>query len=126
MVTAIVLINVKHGHINDVAENLLAMHGVSEVYSVGGRYDLVAIIRVKTNEEMADVVTSHMLKIEHIENTETLLAFRLFDARSRAHVRHRQRGGITTSWHNVKAYAAIVIESYRARQSTSRWNSRPA
>ncbi len=78
MVTAIVLINVKHGHINDVAENLLAMHGVSEVYSVGGRHDLVAIIRVKTNEEMADVVTSHMLKIEHIENTETLLAFRAY------------------------------------------------
>ncbi len=78
MVTAIVLINVKHGHINDVAENLLAMHGVSEVYSVGGRYDLVAVIRVKTNEEMADVVTSHMLKIEFIEQTETLLAFRAY------------------------------------------------
>jgi len=78
MVTAIVLINVNHGHINDVAENLLAIQGVSEVYSVGGRYDLVAVIRVKTNEEMADVVTSRMLKIGHIEKTETLLAFRAY------------------------------------------------
>lgn len=78
MVTAIVLINVNHGHIVDVAENLLAIQGVSEVYSVGGRYDLVAVIRVKTNEEMADVVTSRMLKIECIEKTETLLAFRAY------------------------------------------------
>lgn len=80
MVTAIVLINVNHGHIDDVAENLLAIRGVSEVYSVGGRYDLVAVIRVKTNEEMAEVVTNHMLKIEHIEKTETLLAFRAYSA----------------------------------------------
>ena len=78
MVTAIVLINVNHGHINDVAENLLAIQGVSEVYSVGGRYDLVAVIRVKTNEEMAGVVTSRMLKIQYIEKTETLLAFRTY------------------------------------------------
>ncbi|MCB0160229.1 MAG: Lrp/AsnC ligand binding domain-containing protein, partial [Caldilineaceae bacterium] len=54
MVTAIVLINVKHGHVNDVAERLVEMKGVAEVYSVGGRYDLVAIIRVKNNDQMAE------------------------------------------------------------------------
>jgi DNA-binding Lrp family transcriptional regulator len=76
MVTAIVLINVGHGYIPDVAEQLVEMPGIAEVYSVGGRYDLVAIIRVRSNEEMADVVTAGMLKIENIVNTETLIAFR--------------------------------------------------
>lgn len=78
MVTAIVLINVKHGHVNDVAERLVEMKGVAEVYSVGGRYDLVAIIRVKSNDQMAELVTNDMLGLEHIDNTETLIAFKAF------------------------------------------------
>ncbi len=45
MVTAIVLINVQHGRINEIAEQLVEMEGVAEVYSVGGGFDLVAIIR---------------------------------------------------------------------------------
>ena len=72
------LINVVHGHVNDVAEHLVDMKGVSEVYSVGGRYDLVAVIRVRNNDQMADVVTNRMLAIEHIANTETLIAFKAF------------------------------------------------
>jgi DNA-binding Lrp family transcriptional regulator len=78
MVTAIVLINTTHGHINTVAEQLVNMPGVAEVYSVGGRYDLVAVIRVRTNDEMADLVTDHMLKLDNIEHTETLIAFRAY------------------------------------------------
>jgi DNA-binding Lrp family transcriptional regulator len=78
MVTAIVLINVDHGHVNDVADQLIAMPGVAEVYSVGGRFDLVAIIRVKTNDDMADLVTNHMLALNNIKDTETLLAFKAF------------------------------------------------
>ncbi|MCC6458463.1 MAG: Lrp/AsnC ligand binding domain-containing protein [Caldilineaceae bacterium] len=78
MVTALVLINTKHGHINSVAEALVEMEGVSEVYSVGGRYDLVAIIRVRTNELMADLVTSAMLKLPNIDKTETLIAFKAY------------------------------------------------
>jgi DNA-binding Lrp family transcriptional regulator len=78
MVTAIVLIDVGHGHVSDVAERIVEMPGVSEVYSVGGRYDLVAIIRVRTNDEMATLVTSKMMQIEEIVNTETLIAFRAY------------------------------------------------
>ena len=78
MVTTIVLINTKHGHINSVAEALVEMDGVSEVYSVGGRYDLVAVIRVRSNEQMADLVTNRMLKLSNIEKTETLIAFKAF------------------------------------------------
>ena len=78
MVTAIVLINVDHGHVNDVAEQLVGMPGIAEVYSVGGRIDLVAIIRVPTNDDMADLVTNHMLALNNIKDTETLLAFKAF------------------------------------------------
>jgi DNA-binding Lrp family transcriptional regulator len=78
MVTAIVLINTKHGHINSVAEALVEMEGVSEVYSVGGRFDLVAMIRVTSNELMADLVTNTMLKLPNIEKTETLIAFKAY------------------------------------------------
>ena len=78
MVAAVVLLNVERDQINEVAEQLAAMEGVSEVYSVSGRYDLVAVLRVKTNEQLADLVTSNMLKLQGIRQTETLIAFRAY------------------------------------------------
>ena len=78
MVSAVVLFTVERGKINEVAETLAAMDGVSEVYSVGGRYDLVAIIRVPDNDAMAELVTNHMLLVEGIADSETLIAFRVF------------------------------------------------
>lgn len=78
MVTTVVLLKVERDHINSVAEKLAGMNGVTEVYSVAGRYDLVALIRVPTNDDLADVVTNHMSKLEGISSTETLIAFRAF------------------------------------------------
>lgn len=78
MVTSIILINAERNKINEVAEKLQEIAGVSEVYSVSGKYDLVAIIRVKTNEELADLVTKKMLAMEGIAKTETMLAFQAF------------------------------------------------
>lgn len=78
MVTAVVLIKVARQEINTVAQQLVDMKGVAEVYSVGGRYDLVAIIRVKNNEQMADLVTNQLLALAGIEDTETLIAFRAY------------------------------------------------
>ena len=78
MVTAIVLLNVEHSKVNDVAEKLAAMDGISEVYSVGGRFDLVALIRVAANEDLADLVTNHMRSLPGIEDTETMIAFRAY------------------------------------------------
>jgi DNA-binding Lrp family transcriptional regulator len=57
MVTALVLLKVKRDLVNTVASRLSEMDGVSEVYSVAGRYDLAVIIRVKDNEELAEIVT---------------------------------------------------------------------
>ena len=78
MVTAIVLINAKRGQVQETASKLASIEGISEVYSVGGRFDLVAIIRVATNEVMADLVTQQMARMDSIAHTETLLAFQSF------------------------------------------------
>jgi len=78
MVTSIILLNVERTKINEVAETLAGMKGISEVYSVSGKYDLVAIVRVHSNEELADLVTKHLLKIHSILKTETMLAFQAF------------------------------------------------
>lgn len=78
MVTALVLLNVERDKINSVAEKLTALPGVTEVYSVAGKYDLAAIIRAKENDELAAVVTEHIRRVEGIERSETLIAFRVF------------------------------------------------
>jgi DNA-binding Lrp family transcriptional regulator len=78
MVTSIILFNVERSKINETAERLAEMDGVSEVYSVSGNYDLVAIVRVSSNEELSDLVTRKMLKIDAILKTETMLAFKAY------------------------------------------------
>jgi DNA-binding Lrp family transcriptional regulator len=77
MVTALVLLNVSREKVNAVAEVLADMEGISEVYSVAGRYDLAAIIRAKDNDQLAELVTNNMLKVEGILKSETLIAFRV-------------------------------------------------
>lgn len=76
MVTAIVLINCERAAINTVAEALADLPAISEVYSVGGRFDLVAIARVKENDDLASLVTEQLAGVEGIQRTETLIAFR--------------------------------------------------
>lgn len=78
MVSAIVLMTVERNLINEVANALVNINGVSEVYSVAGQYDLVCVIRVSTNERLAEVVTEKMLQIDGIISSETLISFRVF------------------------------------------------
>ena len=78
MVSAVVLLKTFRGRVNEVAAELAGLDGITEVYSVGGRYDLVAILRVRDNEAMAALVTEHMLKVEGVADSETLIAFRAF------------------------------------------------
>lgn len=78
MVNAIVLMTVKPNLVNEIASRLVEMQGVSEVYSVGGRFDLVAILRVGSNEELSDLVTGKFLKVEGILDSETLIAFKAY------------------------------------------------
>ena len=78
MITALVLLNLDRNQIKDVSQKLVDMQEVSEVYSVAGRYDLVAIIRVKNNEQIADTITGKFSELEGITATETLIAFNTF------------------------------------------------
>jgi DNA-binding Lrp family transcriptional regulator len=78
MVTAIVLLTIARGRVAEVAEHLAGLEEISEVYSVAGRYDLVAMVRVKSNEALADVVTKKLQRVDGIETTETLIAFRAY------------------------------------------------
>lgn len=78
MVNAVILLVVEKNKINEVAERLVEMDGITEVYSVAGQYDLVAIARVRDNEQIAEAVTRQMLKIDGILRSETLMAFRAF------------------------------------------------
>ena len=77
MVSAIVLLVTERDAINDVAEALIQLKGISEVFSVAGRYDLVAVLRVPHNEALADLVTNQMLQVDGIVDSETLISFKV-------------------------------------------------
>jgi DNA-binding Lrp family transcriptional regulator len=78
MVSAVILLVVEKSKINEVAQKLVDLSPITEVYSVAGQYDLVAVARVADNEAIATAVTNQMLKIEGIVRTETLIAFRVY------------------------------------------------
>lgn len=78
MVSAIVLITCEKGMVGKAAQALAELPGVSEVYSVAGQVDLAAIIRVKNNEDLAELVTQKLQTIAGIERTETLIAFQVY------------------------------------------------
>ena len=74
MVTGIVLVNVERPQLRQVINDMMALEGVSEVYAVAGEYDLVVIIRVKTNAELADIIASKMTRdIQGIVHAKTLV-----------------------------------------------------
>ena len=78
MVTSIILMSVERSKINETAERLAEMKGISEVYSVSGDYDLIAIVRVPSNDDLSELVTGKLLKLGSILKTQTLLAFKVY------------------------------------------------
>ena len=78
MITAIVLCTVDRRHIPETTQALLAVEEVSEVYSVAGDWDIVAMIRVREHEQLAAVVTQKLASIATITRTTTLIAFRAY------------------------------------------------
>lgn len=80
MINAVVLINAKLDDIQQVAQRIADLEGVSEVYSVAGRVDLVAVLRVPEPDDLERVVAGTIDRIPGIEETETLIAFRKFSS----------------------------------------------
>ena len=78
MNTAIVHIDCATDSIPEVAEALAALPGVSEVYSVAGNVDLIAIVRVQDFDEIAEVIAGRISKTAGVLNTESHIAFRAY------------------------------------------------
>lgn len=78
MITAIVLIHAETARIPEVAEKVAGLDGVSEVYSVAGDADLIAMVRVHQHEELDDVIAGQLNKVEGIVDTSTQIAFRAY------------------------------------------------
>ena len=78
MVNAVVLIQCEIDSIAEAAEAIAGIDGVTEVYSVAGEWDLVAIIRVADHEDLAEVIPGGVGKVEGVERTETLIAFQVY------------------------------------------------
>jgi len=78
MISAIILMNIERHKINETAELLNEMTEISEVFSVSGRYDLIAIVRVQNIDDLSVLVTNHLLKIDGIEKTDTVLAYKTY------------------------------------------------
>ena len=78
MITAIVLVHVEADRIPEEVEVIAALEGVSEVYSVTGGADLIAMVRVREHEALADVIADRLSKVDGVQATETHIAFRTY------------------------------------------------
>ncbi|MBT0994866.1 Lrp/AsnC family transcriptional regulator [Cellulomonas sp. DKR-3] len=78
MLTAIVMIETDAARIPEVAAQIADIRGVSEVYSVTGEVDLVAMVRVREHDDLADVIADKVSKIEGVLRTQTYIAFRTY------------------------------------------------
>jgi DNA-binding Lrp family transcriptional regulator len=80
MVTAFILINAQRDRMKEAAQAILELDGIAEVYSVAGEWDLVAVARVRENEQLARLVTEDMIDVGGIVKTNTLIAFRQYSS----------------------------------------------
>jgi DNA-binding Lrp family transcriptional regulator len=78
MITAIVMIDAATDSIPEVAEAVADLDGVSEVYSVAGDVDLIAIVRVREFDQIAEVVAGRINKVPGVLETDTHIAFRSY------------------------------------------------
>jgi DNA-binding Lrp family transcriptional regulator len=78
VISAIVLINAEVDRIPEVAQAIAELEGVSEVYSVAGDADLIAMIRVKEHEQLNDVIADQLNKVQGVIGTNTHIAFRTY------------------------------------------------
>jgi DNA-binding Lrp family transcriptional regulator len=80
VITAIVFIKADVARLPEVAAEIAGLEGVSEVYSVTGQIDLIAMVRVRTHDEVATVVADRLNKVAFVQSTETHIAFRTYSA----------------------------------------------
>jgi DNA-binding Lrp family transcriptional regulator len=81
MATAIVLLKIDHRKVTGTAERLLEIQQISEVYSISGRYDLMAMIKSDSIDVIESVITDQVLRTDGVIESETMFAFRSLDKR---------------------------------------------
>ena len=78
MITAIVMIKADVNRIPEAAEEIAAIEGVSEVYSVTGGVDLIAVVRVRAHEDLAEVIPGHVNKVPGVLSSDTHISFQTY------------------------------------------------
>ena len=78
MVTAVVLVRTENERVEEAAQAMLGVEGVTEVYSVTGHYDLVVIVRIPDFESLAEIVPERIAQVPGVARTETMVAFRYY------------------------------------------------
>ncbi len=80
MITTIVMVAVEPARIPEAAQEIAEIDGVSEVYSVAGDVDLIAIVRVREFDQIAEVVAGRLSKVPGVLGTDTHVAFRAYSS----------------------------------------------
>ncbi len=80
MITAFVLIQTDSKRIPESAQEISEIEGISEVYSVTGGCDLIAVARVDRHEDLADVIADRLSKVQGVVETTTQIAFRSYSS----------------------------------------------
>ena len=78
MVTAVVLVTTESERVQEAAQAMLGVEGVTEVYSVTGPHDLVVMVRLQEFERLAEVVPEKLAQVPGVARTETMVAFRAY------------------------------------------------
>ncbi len=78
MVTAVVLVRTENERVQEAAQAMLEVEGVTEVYSVTGAYDLVVMVRIPDFERLAEIVPEKLAQTPGVARTETMVAFRVY------------------------------------------------
>lgn len=78
MITAVVLVTADRRSLPKLGEELAAVPGVSEVYSVTGDFDFIAMVRAREHEELAEIVTQRIAQVPGVARTQTHVAFKAF------------------------------------------------
>ena len=78
MVSAVVLVKAKTDAVSELAQAIADLQGVREVFSVAGQFDLVVLLMVRENQDLADLISGRIRKLPGIVSSETLIAFKIY------------------------------------------------
>ncbi len=73
MMRAFVFINTEPVFLEEVQQALISIDGITEVHSLFGEYDLIAIINVPSMKRLKEVIGWQIGKVQNIRSSQTLI-----------------------------------------------------